>query len=273
MNSLASQVTSLTLVYSTVYSGANQRKHRSSASLAFVLGNYPWPVNSPHKGPVTRKMFRFDDFIMTPTVGTLLWFVGIGRVVPVLQCLHALGQSYEETRRIWIHQSQEFTNSCRYHYITVIMSAIASQITGVSIVCSAVCSGADQRKHQSSMSLTFVRGIHRWPVDSPHKGPVTRKTFPFDEFIMWPWPCQQRPTVFMSPGIEAIESALKSNNWILRESRFYISWCYPQRTQEVIITSFYVKTTSQYRFNIMMMLLLRLVSSVLSTCMTFIASF
>ena len=271
MNSLASQITSLTIVYSTVYSGANQRKHRSSAWRAFVQGIHRWPVNSPHKGPVTRKMFRFDDVIMTPTVGTLLWFVGIGRVVPVL---HALGQSCEETRRIWIHQSQEFTNSWWYHYITVIimiMSAIASQITGVSIVYSAVCSGADQRKHQSSVSLTFVRGIHRWPVDSPHKGPVTRKTFPFDEFIMWPWPCQQRPTVFLSPGIEAIESALKSNNWILRESRFYISWCYPQRTQEVIITSFYVKTTSQYRFNIMMMLLLRLVSSVLS--MTFIASF
>ena len=37
--------------------------------------------------------------------------------------------------------------------------AMASQITGVSIVCSPVCSGANQRKHQSSASLTFVRGI------------------------------------------------------------------------------------------------------------------
>ena len=52
------------------------------------------------------------------------------------------------------------------------MSAMASQITGVSIVCWTVWSGADQRKHQSSASLAFVRGIHRWPVDSPHKGPV-----------------------------------------------------------------------------------------------------
>ena len=60
----------------------------------------------------------------------------------------------------------------------------ASQITGVSNVYSTVCSGADQRKHQSSVSLAFVRGIHRGPVNSPHKGPVTRKTFPFDDVIM-----------------------------------------------------------------------------------------
>ena len=64
------------------------------------------------------------------------------------------------------------------------MSAMASQITGVSIVYSTVCSGADHRKYQSSASLAFVRGIHRWPVNPPHKGPVTRKMFPFDDVIM-----------------------------------------------------------------------------------------
>ena len=50
--------------------------------------------------------------------------------------------------------------------------------------CSTVYWGADQRTHQSSESLAFVRGIHRWPVTSPHKGPVTRKMFPFDDVIM-----------------------------------------------------------------------------------------
>ena len=70
------------------------------------------------------------------------------------------------------------------HYNDAIMSEMASQITGVSIVCSTVCSGADQRKHQSSASLVFVRGIHRWAVNSPHKGPVTRKMFSFDDVIM-----------------------------------------------------------------------------------------
>ena len=44
--------------------------------------------------------------------------------------------------------------------------------------------GADQRKQQSSASLAFVREIHRWPVDSPHKGPIMRETFPFDDVIM-----------------------------------------------------------------------------------------
>ena len=66
----------------------------------------------------------------------------------------------------------------------VIMSAMSSQITSFMIVSSAVYSGADQRKHQSSVSLAFVRGIRRWPINSPHKGPVTRKLFPFDDVIM-----------------------------------------------------------------------------------------
>ena len=70
------------------------------------------------------------------------------------------------------------------HYTDVIMGAIASQITNLTIVYSTVYSGADQRKHQSSASLAFVRGIHRGQVNSPHKWPVTRKMFPFDDVIM-----------------------------------------------------------------------------------------
>ena len=64
MGTIASQITSLTIVYSSVYSGADQRKHQSSASLAFVRWIHRGPVNSPHKWPVTRKMFPFDDVIM-----------------------------------------------------------------------------------------------------------------------------------------------------------------------------------------------------------------
>ena len=64
------------------------------------------------------------------------------------------------------------------------MSAMASQITGVGIIYSTVCSGADQRKHQSSASLAFVREIHRWAVNSAHKGPITRNIFPFDDVII-----------------------------------------------------------------------------------------
>ena len=64
MTTMASQITSLTVVYSTVYSDADQRKHQSSASLAYVWGSHRdrW---IPHtKGPVTRKIFPFDDIIM-----------------------------------------------------------------------------------------------------------------------------------------------------------------------------------------------------------------
>ena len=70
------------------------------------------------------------------------------------------------------------------HYNDVIMGTIAFQITSLTIVYSTVYSGADQRKHQSSASLALVRGIHRGPVNSPHKWPVTRKMFPFDDVIM-----------------------------------------------------------------------------------------
>ena len=71
-----------------------------------------------------------------------------------------------------------------YHYDDVTMGGMASLITSLTIVYSTVYSDADQRKHQSSASLAFVWGIHRGPVNSPHKWPVTRKTFPFDDVIM-----------------------------------------------------------------------------------------
>ena len=72
-----------------------------------------------------------------------------------------------------------------FHYDDVIMTMLASQITSLPVVCSIVYSGVNQRKHQSSASLAFVREIHRGPVNFPHKWPVTRKMFPFDDVIMW----------------------------------------------------------------------------------------
>ena len=97
--------------------------------------------------------------------------------------------------RVWVIISHNFTwfkslihalgeATKGYHYDDVIMDATASQITSLTIVYSIVYSDADQIKHQSSASLAFVRGIHRRPVNSPHKWPVTRKMFPFDDVIM-----------------------------------------------------------------------------------------
>ena len=64
ISAMASQITSLTIVYSTVYSGTDQRKHQSSASLAILMGILRWPINPPQKTPVTRKKLPFDDVIM-----------------------------------------------------------------------------------------------------------------------------------------------------------------------------------------------------------------
>ena len=69
-------------------------------------------------------------------------------------------------------------------YSDVRKIAMASQITSVSIVYSTICSWPDQRKHQSSASLAFVRGIHRWLVNSPNKGPETRERFLSHNVIM-----------------------------------------------------------------------------------------
>ena len=76
----------------------------------------------------------------------------------------------------------------RHHYIDVRMSAVTSKITSLTIVYS-IYSGADERKHQTAASLALVMGIHRWPMDSPHKGPVKRKKFLLMTSSLWGWWC------------------------------------------------------------------------------------
>ena len=97
----------------------------------------------------------------------------------------------------------DYDQESLYHYCDAIMKAMALQITSLAIVYSTVHSSADQRKHQRSVSLAFVRVIHQWPVNSPHKWPVTRKIFLFDDVIMifvnWqlarlPWETRWRGT-------------------------------------------------------------------------------
>ena len=111
MGAMPSQITSLTIVYSTIYSGADQSKHQSSASLAFAWGIHRGPVNSPHKWPVTRKMFPFDDVIMYAqrvSIGIILMFYYIVRVVYLIIILSSSQKSQGVVRdgttrqRIWI---------------------------------------------------------------------------------------------------------------------------------------------------------------------------
>ena len=280
MGAIASQISSLTIVYSTVYSsvdqrnikapshwplcgefaGADQRKHHSSAPLAFVWGIRRWPVNSPHKWPVMRKMFPFDDVIIENLViyshlkhsagaifhGTLLsWWHHQMQTLSALLAIcegnspvtgeFRMTQSFDvfldlrlnkrlskpsrcrwfqtPLRSLWRHCNDGCLSSntsirlsrCHWsnlnvpwwvdtshefiHYGDVIMGEVASQTTSLTIVYSTFWSDADQRKHQSSALLAFARGIHRLPVNSPHKWPVTRKMLPFDDVIMINWYC------------------------------------------------------------------------------------
>ena len=73
-----------------------------------------------------------------------------------------------------------------HHYNDVIMCAMASQITNLTIIYATVYSRRGSKKTSKLRPLAFVRGIHRWPVNSPHKGPVMRKLFPYDDVIMYP---------------------------------------------------------------------------------------
>ena len=76
------------------------------------------------------------------------------------------------------------TSSNDHLLARVAHGVMSAQITNVSIVYLSVCSGGDRWKHLNSESLAFVWGIHRWPENSPHKGPVTWKMFPFDDVII-----------------------------------------------------------------------------------------
>ena len=105
------------------------------------------------------------------------------------QCVNKLMEAWKNDRH-FIHgiddkpECIDSSDCLAPHYNDVITGAMASQINSLTIVYPNVYSGTDQRKHQSSASLSFVTGIHRWPVNSPHKGPVTRKVFPFDDVII-----------------------------------------------------------------------------------------
>ena len=134
-------------------------------------------------------------------------------------------------------------NPWTLHYNDVIMGVIASQITSLTIVYSTVYSDADQRKHQSSASLAFVRVIHRGPENSPHKWPVTRKMFPFDDVIM-----KYRTAVL----------CIQAGNgwWSLQNNRFSIchqmKTSYMQEKYFVLKSEIYIAThTSEETFTSM----------------------
>ena len=114
--------------------------------------------------------FRLPLFHISPAIAGL----GEGSVV----IARAIYETYIKNRYLE-HFQWNLT-----HYNDVIMGTMASQITSLTIVYSTVYSGADHRRHQRFASLAFVREIHRGPVNSSRKMPVTRKMFPFDDVII-----------------------------------------------------------------------------------------
>ena len=136
MGAMPSQITSLTVVYSTVYSGANQSKHQSSASMAFVWGFHRGPVNSPHKWPVTRKMLPFDDVIMKTHLRTNF---NDGLV------------NHSAQAKAWM------SYNISHKLIGVMTYPHPSMMTS-------------SNGKKCPRYWPFVRGIHRSPVNSPHKG-------------------------------------------------------------------------------------------------------
>ena len=184
MGAMASQITSLTIVYSIVYSGALQRKHQCSASL--LIGEFPTPMSSNAEN-VSIWWRHHGLNIRNPPITPTRAETGLWGFI------------------IWVIFS---------HYGDVIMNEMASQITSLTIVYSTVYSGPDQRKNQSSVLLAFVRGIYRWPVNSPHKRPVTRKMFPFDEVIMNSLLLQPMlSTTYRRPELNMIILMLLHWNW------------------------------------------------------------
>ena len=153
MSSMVCQTTSLTIVYSTVYLGADQRKHQSSASLAFVRWIHRWPVNSLHKGPVTRKMFPFDDVIMKIAHLSILVQSYIWARILVQTHSRLSGSGWADSVTYWQRLPQaspghttQTTADRQYWYLQCEqyrwrhMSANTCQITDNSTVRSTVCS-------------------------------------------------------------------------------------------------------------------------------------
>ena len=140
------------------------KKHQSSASVAFVRGIHRWPVNSPHKRPLTRKMLPFDDVIMYPLPSGLHhWYQDNHTIVP------------PSASDVTLKNMDGLCTSLRLSMVLETVDIMPIYITQFWI------QHKQRREQKLNPSLAFVRS----PVNSPHKWPVTRQMLPFDDVIMW----------------------------------------------------------------------------------------
>ena len=143
MGAIASLITSLTIVYWTVYSDADQRKHQSSASLAFVRGIHRGPVNSPHKWPVARKMFPFDD--------SIIFRVNDARAIGLPQC-HWSNHVIEMTWRILVKPTCIWQNETRF--VCIILGLYFKRSRSISNIN--LCHVGDKFVDHRIITSTFV---------------------------------------------------------------------------------------------------------------------
>ena len=166
MSPMASQITSLTVAYSTVYSCTDDWKHLSSASLAFVWGIHRRPMNSPNKWPVTRKIFPFDDVIMIQMFVVycgLLWF-RLVHTISIAWLLHWHMHGYIIKTTL--------TNMVGYiawtHCTLMIWYNHHNKIWHGKTLDDVI------KWKLFPRYWPFLWWIHRSPVNFPHKGPVMR---------------------------------------------------------------------------------------------------
>ena len=147
------------------------------------------PVNQTGSAPATTRLavpghWGYGNVLF-------LWSVNVYLSVSVLAVPVTMDNTLHLTSSLigWAHTQNDpcllmgYTNAVS-HYNHVIMSAMGTQITGLLDCLFNRLLRRSSKKASSSASLAFVRGIHPWQVDSPHKGPVTWTMFPFDDVIM-----------------------------------------------------------------------------------------
>ena len=156
------------------------------ALLAICAGNPPVPGEFPTQMPVTRCIDVYFDMRPNKRLSKQSWGWWIEtpsrplwRHRNVLFCYVNMDHPHSSVLLLWRWGNRKSTTLRWLHNEH---DGVSNHCLG--IVCSVACSGTDQRKYQRSASLAFVWGIHRWPVNSPDKWPVTRKMFPSDDAVM-----------------------------------------------------------------------------------------
>ena len=163
MGVMASQITSLTIVYSTVYSGANQRRHQISASLAFVRGIHRWPAKSPHKGPVTRKCFHLvtSSCVVSIFKETDHVLMGLNySSLPILTCT-VTGINLN----IIVHKVFLICH-CEMQFVNVAVSGSGTQLLGAydSVMVSSCGNGVGHILLINSVKLHHFSGDIGWAI-------------------------------------------------------------------------------------------------------------